>query len=49
LRRGNLELTDFFNYEIASLRSQRRLKYFFNSLLEKKKDCFFDVLCGEDF
>jgi len=32
LRRGNLELIDFFNYEIASLRSQRRLKYFFNSL-----------------
>ncbi len=33
MRRGNLELIDFFNYEIASLRSQRRLKYFFNSLL----------------
>lgn len=35
MRRGNLELIDFFNYEIASLRSQRRLKCFFNSLLKE--------------
>jgi len=31
-RGGNLELTDIVNYEIASLRSQRRLKDFFISL-----------------
>jgi len=29
-RRGNLELIDLSNREIASLRSQRRLKDFFN-------------------
>lgn len=33
-RRGNLELIDLCNCEIASLRSQRRLKYFFNNMLE---------------
>src|SRR3990172_1171792 len=33
LRRGNPELIDFYECEIASLRSQRRLKDFFNSLL----------------
>jgi hypothetical protein len=32
-RGGNLELPDIFIYEIASLRSQRRLKDFFNNLL----------------
>jgi hypothetical protein len=30
LRRGNLEVIDFFKTEIASLRSQRRLKDFFS-------------------
>jgi len=34
LRRGNLEVIDFCKTEIASLRSQRRQKYFFNSLLK---------------
>ena len=33
MRRGNLELIDLMNCEIASLCSQRRLKDFFNSLL----------------
>ena len=33
MRRGNPELIDFYECEIASLRSQRRLKDFFNSLL----------------
>jgi hypothetical protein len=36
MRRGNLELVDLLNYEIASLRSQRRLKDFFNNLLNSK-------------
>jgi hypothetical protein len=35
LRRGNLEVIDFFKTEIASLRSQRRLKDFFSDLLEE--------------
>ena len=33
MRRGNLEVIDFFKTEIASLRSQRRQKYFFSDLL----------------
>jgi hypothetical protein len=33
LRRGNLEVTDLFKTEIASLRSQGRLKDFFGNLL----------------
>jgi len=33
LRRGNLELIELFNCEIASLRSQRQPKDFFNNLL----------------
>ena len=33
MRRGNLELVVLLNYEIASLRSQRQLKDFFNGLL----------------
>jgi hypothetical protein len=35
LRRGNLEVIDFFKTEIASLRSQRRLKDFFSDLLRQ--------------
>jgi hypothetical protein len=41
-RGGNLELTDLFNNEIASLRSQRRLKDFFNSLINLPPPDFFD-------
>ena len=33
MRRGNRKLIVLLNYEIASLRSQRRLKDFFNNLL----------------
>jgi hypothetical protein len=33
-RRGNLEVIDFDRTEIASLRSQRRLKDFFSGLLD---------------
>jgi hypothetical protein len=38
LRRGNLEVIDFFKTEIASLRSQRRLKDFFSDLLENYEE-----------
>jgi hypothetical protein len=38
LRRGNLDRTDLFNYEIASFRSQRRLNDFFNSLINSPPD-----------
>jgi hypothetical protein len=34
LRRGNLEVIDILGTEIASLRSQRRPKDFFSSLLD---------------
>jgi hypothetical protein len=36
MRRGSLERFDLSNYEIASLRSQRRLKDFFNNLLNQE-------------
>ncbi len=39
LRRGNLEVIDILRTEIASLRSQRRLKHFFSKLLRKKSIC----------
>jgi len=34
-RRGNLELIELMNYEIASLRSQRQRKTYLNNLLEQ--------------
>ncbi len=46
LRRGNLEVIDILRTEIASLRSQRRLKDFFSILLEVRIYMFYVLLSG---
>ncbi len=38
MRRGNLEVIDLFKNEIASLRSQRRLKTLFQQPAKKERE-----------
>jgi len=35
--RGNLKVVDFINFEIASLRSQRQAKGFFDNLFVRRE------------